>query len=66
MSELYLAHDENLSGFVTGGLRLGGVDLFEELLEHPHEPVVILRSENLRNKPSTRAEEKCCQFCGYM
>lgn len=45
---MYFAHDEYLSRLNTRGLRLGGVDPREELLQHPHEWLVVLRAKHLQ------------------
>ena len=50
--EIVLAHDENLSRFISGGRRLGGVDLLEELPKDPDQTLVVLGTENLCDKPS--------------
>ena len=42
-----LAHHENLSGRVTGRVRLGRIDGLEQLVEDPQQGVVVGRSEDL-------------------
>ena len=51
------AHDEYLGGLVTRRLRLGGLHLLEELLEDPHDGVVVLGAEDLRHKPAVLLQE---------
>mmetsp|Transcript_86075 Transcript_86075/g.240854 ORF Transcript_86075/g.240854 Transcript_86075/m.240854 type:complete len:440 (+) Transcript_86075:1598-2917(+) len=41
------AHHEDLRRDISGRRRLGGVHLGEELLEHPHQGVVVGRAEDL-------------------
>ena len=43
-----LAHHEDLSGRVTGGVGLGGVHALEQLVEHPQQGVVVAGSEHLK------------------
>lgn len=52
-----LTHDEYLGGLVTRRLRFGRVDLLEELLEHPHDGVVVFGAEHLGDEPAALLEE---------
>ena len=45
-----LANDEDFSRDITRGGGLGGLNLAEELLEDPHEGVVVARAEDLGHK----------------
>ena len=53
----HLTDDKDLRGFISGRLGFSGHDLFEELLEHPHEGLVILGAEHLGNKDTSFLEE---------
>jgi hypothetical protein len=48
---------KNFCTFVTGGLRLCGLHLLEELLENPKERVVVLAAEYFGHEPSSRHQE---------
>jgi len=52
------ANDEDFCGFVTRGLWFGGFDGLEELVEHPQQGIVILRSEHLRHERSSYNSNK--------
>ena len=45
---MYFADDEYLSRLCTRGLRLGGADPCEELLQHPHQGLVVLGAKHLQ------------------
>jgi hypothetical protein len=55
--QVRLAHYENLCALVTRRLRLGGLHLLEELLEHPQQRVVVLAAEYFGYEPSTSDQE---------
>jgi len=40
------------------------VHLFEELLQNPDKRVVIVGSEDLRDKPAARSQKECSQLAG--
>lgn len=62
---LTLAHHEDLSRLMAGGLGLGGLDLLEELLEYPEERLIVPGAENLGDEPAALAEELAGQFQGH-
>jgi hypothetical protein len=37
----HLTNDKNLGGFVTGSLWFGGMNFLEELIENPHQGLVV-------------------------
>jgi hypothetical protein len=54
---VYLADDEDLRRDVTGGRRLGGLHLAEELLKDPDERVVVARAKHFGHKNAVLPEE---------
>ena len=62
---LTLADDEDLSRFVPGGLRLGGLHLLKELLEDPEQRLVVLGAEHLGDKGATLVRELRSQLQGH-
>ncbi|EPE02974.1 hypothetical protein F503_08851 [Ophiostoma piceae UAMH 11346] len=58
------AHDEDFGRHVARRRRLGGLDLGEQLVEHPHERVVVLGAEDLGDKGAALDEELGGQLHG--
>ena len=52
-----LANDEDLGRLVTRSLRLRREDFLEELLEDPHQGVIIFRSEHFGHEPTAFPHE---------
>jgi len=50
---IVLAHHEDLGRLISGRLGLGSLDLFEKLLEHPNDRVVVFGSEHFCDEPTT-------------
>lgn len=57
-----LTDDEDLGGLVPRGLRFGGLNLLEELLEDPHERLVVFGAEDFRDERAALREELAGQF----
>lgn len=57
-----MTDDKDLSRFVTGGLWFGGLDLLKELLEDPHERLIVFRPKNLRDKRPALVEKLAGEF----
>ena len=47
---LFRSDDKDFGGLVTGRLGLGGLHLPEELLEDPHEGLVVLGAKDFGDK----------------
>ncbi len=47
-----LADDEDLGRLHARRVRLGRVDALEELLQHPHQRLVVLGAEDLGHEPA--------------
>ena len=43
----HLTNDKNLGGFVTGSLWFGGMNFLEELIENPHQGLVVFWTKHL-------------------
>jgi hypothetical protein len=61
-SKIALTNHKDLSGLCTRCLWFGGVDFLKELLEDPHQSLVVLGPEHLGNEPSSLLEEFTSQF----
>ena len=57
-----LTDDENLGGLVSGRLRFCGLHFFKELLEHPHDRVVVLGAKHFGYEPATLFQELGSKF----
>ncbi len=52
-----LADDKDLGGLVSGGLWFGGLHLPEELLEDPHERLVVFGAEDFGDEGAAFGQE---------
>lgn len=62
--DVILTDYEDFGGLVTRRLGLCRVHLLEQLLQHPNEGVVVLRTEHLGDEPASLAQELRRQFQG--
>lgn len=57
-----LADDKDLGGLVSGGLWFGGLHLPEELLEDPHERLVVFGAEDFGDEGAAFGQELAGQL----
>lgn len=60
--EITVTDDEDLGGLVTGSLRLGGLHLLEELLEDPHQGLIVFGAKDFGDKGPSFCEKLAGQL----